>query len=79
MRVRITHTTGNVRRNALYWSCLSIAAPMLSERIEGDALEHGVGPPHPEGSLQLGAGHHAPERRHNQGLRQHVLRQDARA
>lgn len=38
MRVRITRTTGNVRRNALYWSCLSIAAPMLSERIEGDPL-----------------------------------------
>ncbi|MGJ3630195.1 hypothetical protein AB5I41_31365 [Sphingomonas sp. MMS24-JH45] len=38
VRVRITRTTGNVRRNALYWSCLSIAAPMLSERIEGDAL-----------------------------------------
>lgn len=38
MRVRITRTTGNVRRNALYWSCLAIAAPMLSERIEGDAL-----------------------------------------
>lgn len=38
VRVRITKTTGNVRRNALYWSCLAIAAPMLSERIEGDAL-----------------------------------------
>lgn len=37
-RIRITKTTGNVRRNALYWSCLAIAAPMLSERIEGDAL-----------------------------------------
>lgn len=38
VRIRITKTTGNVRRNALYWSCLAIAAPMLSERIEGDAL-----------------------------------------
>jgi hypothetical protein len=38
MRVRITKTTGNVRRNAFYWSMLSVAAPMLSERIEGDAL-----------------------------------------
>jgi hypothetical protein len=37
-RIRITRTTGNVRRNALYWSCLGLAAPMLSERIEGDAL-----------------------------------------
>jgi hypothetical protein len=38
VRIRITKTTGNVRRNALYWSCLAIAAPMLSERTEGDAL-----------------------------------------
>lgn len=39
VRVRITRTTGNVKRNALYWSCLAIAAPMLSERIEGDGLD----------------------------------------
>ena len=39
VRVRITRTAGNVRRNALYWSCLNIAAPMLSERIEGDAID----------------------------------------
>lgn len=38
VRVRITRTTGNVRRNGLYWACLGVAAPMLSERIEGDAL-----------------------------------------
>lgn len=38
VRVQITRTAGNVRRNALYWTCLGIAAPMLSERIEGDAL-----------------------------------------
>lgn len=38
VRVRITKTTGNVRRNAFYWSMLAAAAPMLSERIEGDAL-----------------------------------------
>jgi len=38
VRIRITRTTGNVRRNALYWSCLSVAAPMLSERIDGPAL-----------------------------------------
>ncbi len=38
MRVRITKTSGNIKRNALYWSCLNIAAPMLSERIEGDAI-----------------------------------------
>lgn len=38
VRVEIRQTRGNVRRNGLYWACLSIAAPMLSERIEGDAL-----------------------------------------
>ena len=31
-------TRGNVRRNGLYWACLSLCAPMLSERMEGDAL-----------------------------------------
>lgn len=39
VRVRITRTAGNVKRNALYWTCLGIAAPMLSERIEGDAID----------------------------------------
>lgn len=38
VRIRITRTAGNVRRNALYWACLGVAAPMLSERCEGDAL-----------------------------------------
>lgn len=38
MRIRITKTTGNVKRNALYWSCLNIAAPMLSDKLEGDAI-----------------------------------------
>jgi hypothetical protein len=38
VRVRITRTKGNVRRNALYWACLNVAAPMLSERIEGEIL-----------------------------------------
>jgi hypothetical protein len=38
VRVRITRTTGNTRRNGLYWACLGVAAPMLSERIEGEAL-----------------------------------------
>jgi hypothetical protein len=37
-RVRITRTSGNVRRNGLYWACLGVAAPMLSERLEGDPL-----------------------------------------
>lgn len=39
VRVRITRTAGNVKRNALYWTVLGIAAPMLSERIEGDAID----------------------------------------
>lgn len=39
VRVRITRTAGNVKRNALYWACLGVAAPMLSERIEGDAID----------------------------------------
>lgn len=39
VRVRITRASGNTRRNALYWAILGIAAPMLSERIEGDALD----------------------------------------
>ena len=38
VRIDIKRMRGNVRRNALYWSCLSVAAPMLSERVEGDAL-----------------------------------------
>ncbi len=39
VRIRITRTTGNVRRNALYWACLGVAAPMLSERLDGDAID----------------------------------------
>lgn len=39
VRVRITRTAGNVRRNALYWACLGVAAPMLSEKIDGDAID----------------------------------------
>ncbi len=38
-RVRITRTQGNNKRIALYWVVLGIAAPMLSERCEGDALD----------------------------------------
>jgi hypothetical protein len=39
VRIKITRTAGNVKRNALYWTCLGIAAPMLSERIEGDGID----------------------------------------
>lgn len=46
VRVRITAVRGNVARNAFYWAILGIAAPMLSEKVEGDALTakllHGV-------------------------------------
>ena len=38
VRVEIKRTTGNNKRIALYWIVLGIAAPMLSERCEGDAL-----------------------------------------
>lgn len=38
VRIEIKRMRGNVRRNALYWSCLAVAAPMLSERLDGDAL-----------------------------------------
>lgn len=38
IRVRMTAVRGNVKRNALYWAVLGIAAPMLSERLEGDAI-----------------------------------------
>jgi hypothetical protein len=30
VRLRITKTSGNVRRNALYWAVLNVAAPNLS-------------------------------------------------
>lgn len=39
VRVKITRSRGNNRRLALYWVVLNIAAPMLSERCRGDALD----------------------------------------
>lgn len=39
VRLKITRTQGNNKRIALYWIVLGIAAPMLSERCEGDALD----------------------------------------
>lgn len=39
VRVKITRSQGNDRRLALYWVVLGIAAPMLSELCEGDALD----------------------------------------
>lgn len=39
VRVRVTSSRGNNKRIALYWIVLGIAAPMLSELCEGDALD----------------------------------------
>lgn len=39
VRVKMTRTTGNNKRIALYWIVLGIAAPMLSERCQGDAID----------------------------------------
>jgi len=39
VRVKLTRTQGNNRRIALYWIVLGIAAPMLSERLDGCALD----------------------------------------
>lgn len=39
VRLKITRTQGNNKRIALYWIVLGIAAPMLSEKCEGDALD----------------------------------------
>lgn len=38
IRVEIKSNRGNTRRNGLYWAVLGIAAPMLSERVEGGPL-----------------------------------------
>lgn len=35
VRIRITRTRGNVKRNGLYWVVLGIAAPMLEEALDG--------------------------------------------
>lgn len=37
--LRLVRTRGNRRRNAFYWVTLDIAAPHLSERIEGPAID----------------------------------------
>jgi hypothetical protein len=44
VRVKLTRTTGNNKRIALYWIVLSIAAPMLDEQAPGltDDLLHKV-------------------------------------
>jgi hypothetical protein len=35
VRVRITRTRGNTRRNGLYWAILGVACPMLDEKAPG--------------------------------------------
>lgn len=35
VRVELKSMRGNVRRNALYWSCLGVAVPMLDEKAPG--------------------------------------------
>lgn len=39
VRVKITRMQGNHKRIALYWIVLGLAAPMLSEMCEGDAID----------------------------------------
>jgi hypothetical protein len=39
VRVKITRTHGNNRRLSLYWIVLGLAAPMLSEKCSGDAID----------------------------------------
>lgn len=35
VRIELKSMRGNVKRNALYWSCLGVAAPMLTEKAPG--------------------------------------------
>lgn len=35
VRIRITQTRGNTRRNGLYWAVLNVAVPMLDEKAPG--------------------------------------------
>lgn len=42
VRVEIKQTRGNIRRMGLYWSILTLAAPMLSEQVEGDAIDENM-------------------------------------
>ncbi len=42
VRVKITRMQGNSRRMALYWCVLAVAAPMLSEMCQGDAIDEAM-------------------------------------
>ena len=39
IRVEFKSMRGNVKRNALYWSCLSVAVPMLDEKAPGITVD----------------------------------------
>lgn len=39
VRVKLTRTHGNNKRMSLYWIVLGLVAPMLSEQIDGDAID----------------------------------------
>lgn len=39
VRVELKSMRGNVRRNALYWACLGVAAPMLDEKAPGITVD----------------------------------------
>jgi len=39
VRVEFKSMRGNARRNALYWSCLSVAVPMLDEKAPGITVD----------------------------------------
>ena len=42
IRIEIKRTRGNTRRMGLYWSVLHLAAPILSEMIEGDPIDENM-------------------------------------
>ena len=42
VRVEIKKAKGNQKRLALYWSVLHLAAPILSEMIEGDPIDENM-------------------------------------
>lgn len=39
VRIEFKSMRGNVRRNALYWACLGVAAPMLDEKAPGITVD----------------------------------------
>jgi hypothetical protein len=39
VRVEFKSMRGNARRNALYWACLGVAAPMLDEKAPGITVD----------------------------------------